>query len=407
MEEYNDQYKIAQLIFLELRGELSDAEEEILNAWKEDHPELYNKIIDETNITNKLSAYRQVNAKDAWDSIDQKLVEKGSARIIHLRRLLKYAVAASILLLVGSYLLFRKLPIHIENKPTIVAEIPSGTQKATLTTSKNEVIELGEEDKSQTFQLTNVSATDTNNTLTFNHNNEIIDGEPVEIAINTLTTPRGGEYSIILSDGTKVFINAESKLIFPEIFSKDKREVILEGEAYFEVTASNTSPFIVNTADYNIKVYGTAFNVSAYSSDIKSHTTLVEGSVGINTSTGKEVMIIPGEQAYYTKSTNTIQTKHVDTYVYTSWKDGVFVFDHESLGEIMQKLERWYDIKTEYVNDDLKHRHFSGSLSRYEDIADILKLIALSSQIEFAFEGNVVTVKKKVRMDPESLRSQD
>lgn len=401
MENNLDQYKIAELIFLELKNELSETEKDILDTWKSENPqnlELYNKIIHEDNIVNKINSLNKIDKKKAWNRLDRVLEQKQKTKGIQIKSILKYAAAACIILIIGSYLIFRK-PSPGKNEKlvsnTVNTVIPSGTQKATLTTSTNEIIELGKTGEKRNFQLANVSAMDTNNTLIFQQTTaEQPDKVPVN-TMNTLETPRGGEYSLVLSDGTRVFLNAETRLTFPEIFTTDSREVILDGEAYFEVTKSETKSFIVKTPDYDIEVYGTSFNVSAYSSDLHSHTTLVTGSVGININTGTEVKLIPGEQAYFDKTNNSLKKKQVDTYLYTSWKEGKFMFDNETLEEIMRKLERWYNIETEYLNEEIMRFHFSGTLDRYDEISDILNLIALTTRIEFNIKGNVIYINKK------------
>ena len=397
MEPKFDPHKIAELIFLELKGELSENERKMLGSWKSEsleNLELYNKITNEKTISDKISTYNKVDNQKAWTKLEKKLENTNKTKNIRLHKIFRYAAAACILLLIGSYFLFKQPPQPADKKlaRNTTSIIVSGTQKATLTTSKNEIIELGKLSETRMYNLANASVTDTNNTLTYKN----IDNDQIEktsiVAINTLETPRGGEYTIVLSDGTKVFLNAETRLTFPETFSNEMREVTLDGEAYFEVSKSDTKPFVVKTADYNIKVYGTSFNVSAYSSDINNHTTLVEGSVGINTVSGKEVKLIPGEQANYNKKDNKLDKRKVDISVYTAWKDGMFMFDNERLEEIMQKLGRWYNIDATYVSEDLKNKHFSGTLDRYDNISEILNMIALTTNIEFHIDGNIIVV---------------
>lgn len=393
-----DEYRIAELIFLELKEELNETNRKILHDWineSYDNLELYNKIINKNNIVTKIDAYNKIDKKEAWIKLNKKLGKNKKTKRIQLKSILKYAAAASILLLIGSYLLIRKSSLPKDEIKTNSIVILSGTQKATLTTSNNEKIELGELEKRRTFHLTNASVTDTNKTLTFQYKEAEQPEKTPEVAINTLETPRGGEYTLILSDGTRIFLNAETKLIFPDVFTKDKREVILDGEAYLEVTKSETKPFIVKTSEFKIKVYGTSFNVSAYSSDINSHTTLVEGNVGISINTGTEVRLIPGEHAYFDKTDNSLDTRKVDVDVYTSWKDGKFVFDNESLEGIMRKLERWYNVETEYLNRETMNYHFSGTLDRYGEISEVLNMIALTTNIDFKIKGNKIIVNKK------------
>ncbi|MGD2034339.1 MAG: FecR family protein [Bacteroidales bacterium] len=398
MNKNIDQYKIAELIFLELKDELSAAERDILDEWKRENPgnlDLYHKIVDENNIISKMNVYNKLDKKKAWTRLDKELEKNRETTGIRFKSVLRYAAAASILLLIGSYLLLKQLSPSQDEAPVRGAVILSGTQKATLTTSDNEKIELGRVEQSRVYHLANASVTDTNSTLTYLDKETDRTEKPSEVAVNTLETPTGGEYRLILSDGTKVFLNAETKLIFPEIFSKGTRAVKLEGEAYFEVAKSENKPFVIETPDYQIKVYGTSFNVSAYSSDKISRTTLVEGNVVINDNTGYEVRLSPGEQVCFDKEDNSLKTRKVDTHIYTSWKEGKFMFDNETLGEIMIKLERWYDVETYYLNEEIRNRHFSGTLDRYNEISDILNKIALTTRIEFNIKGNTIYVNKR------------
>jgi transmembrane sensor len=397
MEEPNDQYKIAQLIFREFSGAITETEQKILDHWKDERPgnrAVYNKTIGEKNIAGKLNAYERIDMEQAWGSLNRKLGKRNHPKTLRLRSVLKYAAAVLIIVSISSYfLLMRSTPV--ETEIMVHAVINPGTQKAVLTTSNNERIELGTLQQSRHIQLANTSLTDTNSTLTFTPSGLIQIDAVQEIASNTIETPCGGEYTVVLTDGTKVYLNAKTKLSFPELFAANKREVTLEGEAYFEVSESKTQPFIVKTQNYEVKVYGTAFNVSAYSSDNVSYTTLVYGSVGIQTNEGTKALLNPGEQASFNLAENSLRTKVVDTHIYTAWKEGKFMFNNESLGEIMRKLERWYNVETEYLNDEILSYHFSGSLDRYNHISEILNVMVLTCNVEYTVAGNKIIMDKK------------
>jgi ferric-dicitrate binding protein FerR (iron transport regulator) len=398
MENPIDQYRIAELIFLELKGELKKEERRLLFDWVNQSPDnqaFYKKIINEKNIINKINAYRRVNRKGAWNKINSRIEEKGKIRKLDSYRIVKYAAAVIIPLVIGSYLLL-KHDIIFKNKETLNGPvIISGTQKAILSTSTNERIELGENGKRRIFNFTKATVIDTSHTLTYQNREAEQIEKTSEIALNTLETPRGGEYTLILSDETKVFLNAETKLTFPETFDENSREVTLEGEAYFEVSKSASRPFIVKTDKFNIRVYGTSFNVSAYKSDNIAHTTLVEGSVEVSVNNENAVRLVPGEQACYNKSNDELYTHEVETYIYTDWKDGKFVFANESLENIMIRLSRWYDTETKFINDDMKNYHFSGTLNRYDEINKILDMIALTTNISFEIKANTIIIAHK------------
>lgn len=398
MENIKDPYKIADFIYRDLRGELGDAEKAWFNDWKNEHPDnlrLYDTIIDENNIRNKISEYGRSGTGEAWKRLEKQLPTREKIIRRNFKVILRYAAAACIALLIGIYFLIKPFSKNVEEKVAESPIIESGTQKATLTTTNHEKIILGESGESQTFRLENTMVKDTNNTLTYQQSEELPVNGISQIALNTLETPRGGEYTLILSDGTRVFLNAETRLTFPEVFGEEKREVVLDGEAFFEVADSKTRAFIVKTADYEVMVYGTSFNVSAYPSDESSHTTLVQGSVGINTQAGTKIQLIPGEQACYNKTTQSLKTRKVDTHIYTAWKEGKFVFDNEPLEDIMKKMERWYNVDISYQNEEIKQRHFTGSLGRYDDIDEILNIMSMTTQIEFKTEKNKIYVSRK------------
>lgn len=395
MKNKLDEYQLAELIFKELKGELLKNDQEILDAWKaesKDNLATYHKIINEQNLANSISNYASSDTLKAWTRFKDSTRPQNKNKIVTFKHWLQYAAIAIILIGVSTYFLLKQQTPGYAPVTQLQA-INSGTQRAVLKTGNNEIIELGVMETKRTIQLASATVSDSNNTLSFAGLEKINTSAPQ--VMNTLETPRGGEYSLVLSDGTVVYLNTETKLTFPDFFSDYQREVTLSGEAFFEVSKSQTRPFIVKTTNYDVKVYGTSFNVCAYGNDNFSHTTLVEGSVGIETFSGNELKLIPGEQALFRTTTNTIDTREVNTYVYTSWKDGKFVFDHETLEGLTKKLERWYNVDFSFADEKLKTYHFSGTIERYNDLSSILNVVALTTHIEFQINGNSVSVIQK------------
>lgn len=197
-----------------------------------------------------------------------------------------------------------------------------------------------------------------------------------------------------MPDGTHVWINSDSELSFPTQFDSTRREVFLTGEAYFSVTKDKEKPFIVKVnEDIEIKVLGTQFNVQAYQDENTIETTLCEGSV--NVSDGKQkVTLTPSLQAVYSKSTKNLITRKVDTRLYSSWKDGLFVFENKPLEEIMTTLSRWYNIHVFYANQAVKTYHFTGDLERYGDFRKTLGMIEKATSIRFVINGNNIMVEE-------------
>ena len=216
------------------------------------------------------------------------------------------------------------------------------------------------------------------------------------LVFNTLIVPKGGEYSLELPDGTVVWVNSESSLRFPEKFTSNRREVFLEGEAYFEVKKDENRPFYVHTEAGKVRVLGTAFNVCAYSNDRFWQTTLVEGSVMINQEE-KEVLLKPNEQYQIDVRTGKAGLREVLPELYTSWRDGKFYFKAYTFEELVEKLERWYDFKMFYMNEEIKTRRFSGVVNKYQPLEEMFKFLQMTSDVQFNVKGNVVTASLKNR----------
>lgn len=205
---------------------------------------------------------------------------------------------------------------------------------------------------------------------------------------NTLFIPRGGEYQITLADGTKVWMNSDSKLIFPVRFPGNKREVILEGEAYFEVAHDTTRPFCVKACGIDIRATGTAFNVMAYSDEPECKVTLVEGGVNIEKNEFLISQLTPRMQFCIDLKTQEYKTTEVDLRVSTAWKDGIFFFEQESFRSIIAKLSRWYDITIVCNTPDLYDYRFSGEIRKYENALKVLDMLKLTNEITYLLQAD-------------------
>lgn len=204
----------------------------------------------------------------------------------------------------------------------------------------------------------------------------------------TATTPRGGTYEFVLQDGTRVWLNADSKLEFyPSYKNKTQRIVKLEGEGYFEVAKDKAHPFVVESAGQKVEVLGTHFNINAYKDEKSIKTTLLEGKVKVN-----DAILKPNQQA--TLAGVAINIKNVDASAAIDWKNGEFICANEPLSAIMRKVERWYNVEVIYTSDDLKNRTFDGAFSRYDNVSRILKTIEFAGTVKFRLEGRKVFVTK-------------
>lgn len=213
-----------------------------------------------------------------------------------------------------------------------------------------------------------------------------------EERFNLIDIPRGGEYCLELSDGTRVWLNSSSTLRYPENFVRKERIVELSGEAYFEVAKNDSKPFIVRTEQQDIRVYGTAFNVYAYAGEKIQHTTLKEGKVSVYRG-GKEYFLHPGQQARIDTLSSHIVIKEVRPEQYCSWFTGKIPLENERLEDILLRISRWYNVDFIFTDNQLKDFHFSGDLERYADFSEILRLIQMTTSVEFIIQGRKVVVQ--------------
>jgi len=219
--------------------------------------------------------------------------------------------------------------------------------------------------------------------------------QATETKYNTLKIPRGGEYFLVLADGTKVWLNSETTLRFPVQFESDVRRVELTGEAYFEVSRNENVPFIVNSGDQRVKVLGTQFNISSYPDNQSILTTLVEGSVEVSLegNPAEKTMLKPSEQSYLSRNESQILKRNVDVAQYVAWKDGRFVFQDQMLEDIMKTLSKWYDVQVVFANEDDKKLRFTGNLERYIDFSNILGKIERTNEVKFEITDKLITIK--------------
>jgi len=207
---------------------------------------------------------------------------------------------------------------------------------------------------------------------------------------STISTPTGGQYQIVLEDGTKAWLNATSSLRFPTTFRNNERTVEISGEVYFEIAKDESKPFKVNFNGNTITVLGTHFNVMAYKDEAKSKVTLLQGAVKVNNRSGEQILR-PGMQAQIRDSISQITTCKANLEEAIAWKNGYFTFDHENIQSIMRKLARWYDVRVNYQGD-MTGKIFSGTISRFDNISEVLSMIELTGTIHFKIQGRELTV---------------
>ncbi len=217
-----------------------------------------------------------------------------------------------------------------------------------------------------------------------------------EQAYHVMSIPRGGEFHLTLADGTQVWLNSETELRFPVHFAGGERNVYLKGEAYFDVAKDSAHPFVVKTSMGDIKVLGTAFNVSVYDERMIA-ATLEKGSICYLKDTRKGVLIKPGEQLISTEGSDLPVVRKVNTRLYTAWKDNLFCFEEQHLDQIMSTLARWYDFQVKFESEELKKLELSGTLDKYSDIQPLLRLFELGTDVKFEIQNKVIYVRRNVK----------
>lgn len=217
---------------------------------------------------------------------------------------------------------------------------------------------------------------------------------------NTISTPKGRQYQVVLPDGSRMWLNAATTLIYPVRFASEKREVEIMGEAYFEVKKANNWPFIVKTRSQQIEVLGTSFNVSAYDDDEATKTTLAEGSVKVSlagpssaNTQSFETTLRPGQQAVTRKGNGNIWIDAIDVDDVVSWKENLFVFNNEEISEVMKKVSRWYDVEVEYL-DGMAGKRIGGSIPRFENIDELMDALQATKVLHYKIKGGIVVIMK-------------
>lgn len=368
------------------REELNDEE---VTAWlkEKDHVELLDEI---AAIRQKLSgqSYGE-NSEEEFLYLEKSIYDRKSRRMT-----LRWSIAASIILLVGLFVgrtISGVRDIH-EEQELAKSVMQPGTSKAILMMADGKEVVLEQGQNLNILLNERVRVATSSQGIVYEERGKGM----VTEEYNKLTTPIGGEYSLVLSDGTKVFLNADSELKYPVEFSDGKRIVDLKGEAYFEVHKDSLRPFIVRMNGAEVTVLGTSFNVNTYGDDGQIYTTLVNGSVRVSSMKNKQEEILkPGMQSVMNVQSGLLTVRKVDVEPYVAWREGRFVFRAMTLDLIMCQLQRWYDFEVFYQNSELKDYEFRGVIKRDMDLDKVLSVIKATTNVDFEVKGKVITIIKR------------
>ena len=384
-----EQNEIDEKLLAYLLDELDDVGREEVKAWLEESEgnKEYFREFQRVYLEFQWGVYAR-EVKSDFNLLRKKLRKRSSLQVW-------YGVAAAVVILlsVGGILLWNSG--EVEEKPVQVAKkvtIQPGKSQAILVLSSGEEVAMGNVSR----QLEEKDGTSVVVSETGRISYQSAEGKggitkDTARVMNRLVIPRGGEFNLTLSDGTHVWLNAETELRYPVQFNGKERVVYLKGEAYFEVSKNKEKPFLVQVDDMSVKVYGTEFNVNTYNN---IETVLVTGSVSMNQG-GKEVLLKPNQKGVFDQVSGKITVADVDVLAYVSWKNGDFIFRNESLNSIMDKLSRWYGLEVLYQDARLQNVRLSGNLKRYKDVRELFVSFEKISDARFKVQGNKVIVSSK------------
>lgn len=337
------------------------------------------------NTTPDLS--HQQLEKDEQESTDALLLQINKTDGRNYRPAL--AIAASLLIFLTSalFFVFHKQQQQLQTvKKSLKTDITPGGNRALLTLSNGSTVILTGAKNGKIANQAGVIINKTADGL-IKYDNPISNSMSQTTVYNTVTTPRGGQYQLVLSDGTKVWLNSASSIKYPVEYTNNERRVELTGEAYFEVAHDVDKPFRVMSKGQTVEVLGTHFNVNAYNDEDIVKTTLLQGSVKVITDT-KSSIVKPGEQARLKDGNIRLAEVNADEAV--AWKNGFFYFDDNNIQEVMKQLARWYDVDVKYDGQP-SDRLFSGEISRNVNASQILDILSFK-KVHYRIHGKTITL---------------
>jgi ferric-dicitrate binding protein FerR (iron transport regulator) len=350
-----------------------------------------NEYVRLSNHLRSISTYQRIDSEKSWLNVAQKTSDKPGWRK-QIRLNFYKQIAAIVLPLITLGTITWYLLTMMDGSEHQIAEqvrLQTGGSKAILELPNGQTVNLGG-DKTEQILVDNIKiASDSVNLLSYSKQLEITS------QFNTLIVPKGGEYQLKLADGTHIWLNSETKLIYPTNFDGDTREIqLIHGEIYLEVAENKQKPFIVKGDDYNVKVLGTGFNIRNYKDEDAIKTTLVHGSVRVS-SEGQNYDVILKPNQQLVNYDGDVDVDFVDVQQVTGWIKGTLFYSNVTLDDIMRDLARWYQFEYEFADADLAELRFGGGISRYDNIEKILDIIATTKKIDIAIHNEKILFKRK------------
>mgnify|MGYP002549688371 CR=1 FL=1 len=400
MKDLSAYYEIARLITAELSETITPEEKGRLNVWlaeDERHYMRYCRIRERLKRGEGENVFRNPErVREDMEKLKKKLSGNKRRFLLSGNYFWRYGAVAVFTIGIAIGLIERPWEDR-SSEMSPMAQQPAvlpGSYKAVLTLASGEQVNLEEWCRDSLWK---------DGTLIRKRKGELTyeqkagDMQQEEMLFNTITIPRSGEYKLVLSDGTKVWLNSASKLKYPVAFTGGQRKVFLEGEAYFKVAKNEKQPFVVKTENMDVRVLGTEFNLKAYADEKWVQATLVRGEVAVFTGMDKSVRntLKPEQQAEWDIEKGKLDVKTVELDLYIAWKNGQFVFRGQRLTEIMTVLERWYDFEVCYQADWIKEVEFAGKLNRSASIEPILDVIRSTHKINVNTRGKTIVFSAK------------
>ena len=387
-------FQLARIIAASLKGNANDEEQRTLREWlsvSTRNKKIYDEFKDGKRLEQKIVESQQINWKNDYQHFITKRQRTRKNR--RMKTIIRYAAILTLPIVAAGIFLLQK-----NDRQTIVSiseVIKPGEHKAVLITGGGERISLSDSTLSPIQEQNGMIVNVTNNKVSYilPEDSLCTQGSPI---FNTLQIPRGGEYFLTLADGTEVWLNAETEIRYPVQFTGDKRVVYLDGEAYFTVAPDKNKPFTVVSTHASVSVLGTQFNFRAYPDERDVQTTLVSGSVIMQSEKYKQqIKLVPGEQGVLEKNSAKLMKQEVNTYLYTAWKDGRFAFRDARLEDLFNILARWYDLSVFYQSPEAKDIRFTGDLNKTDDFKSILKIIEQNERVIFTVNQRTVFIQAK------------
>jgi transmembrane sensor len=378
-----DQNEVQILALKWMDGTISPREKNILNQW-------YQSEYEET-INWESDQSREDLRKRLFLSILNRInePEKAGPKLIPIRRnWYRISVAAAIILAIalGGYLIYNQQPEKETPPLANTKDIPPGGDKAILTLADGSQIILNDASNGAIANQGNVKVIKLDGQISY----QLSANSQQPVVYNTITTPRTGQYQLILADGTMVWLDAESSIRFPNRFTGTDRRVELKGQGYFEVAHNPKMPFHVTTGIMDVQVLGTHFNVMAYANEEAIKTTLLEGSVKVTAGT-ETALLKPGAQAILTSNLKLQTSNSVNLDQAVAWKNGMFQLEGTSIREVFRQIERWYDVDV-IVEGSFNDENLSGVFSRKQYVSQLLKILEEAGVGHFRMEGKKIYV---------------